>query len=389
MNISLGILAVVIVGILLWFSALWWLFLKFKSKLKTTEPNQKATDDLAFEILPYELIKNQLNGDLSFLKKQGNWLSHSGITSAYFVHGTFVGNDPFNIIDHLEYTFPKLNPAYLEKIRTGIRKSANILARDIGNFSQKYEQTFQNITHEKIKTLEFTWSSANTHFARVKAALNLIDNIYHHHPDIGSRVLLIGHSHAGQIFSLLSQVVNDERFRKNLKKLLEENKIVFNLQESKITHLANMKLDFVTFGTPVRYIWILNRNNRLLHFINHRGNTPFGGELKGLFTTKTGDYIQQWGTEGSDSISISKRGGTINKQLDTLLGSGRNVQIMRENISKRNRLHNLGNHLLVDYGDNSYFPNFAKTVFGHGVYTQVKFLPFHLYMINKHLYPRD
>lgn len=335
MNISLGILAVVIVGTLLWISALWWLFLKLKAKLKTKELNQKVPKDLAFELLPYESISNQLNGDLSFLKEQGSQLSQSEVTSVYFVHGTFVGNDPFNIIDHLEYTFPKLKPAYLEKIRTGIRKSANILARDIGNFSQKYEQTFQNITHGKIKTLEFTWSSANTHFARVKAALDLIDNIYHHHPDADSRVLLMGHSHAGQVFSLLSQIVNDEKFRKDLAIILEENEIAFNLQESQITHLANMKLDFVTFGTPVRYNWILNKNNRLLHFINHRGKTPFGGELKGLFTTRSGDYIQQWGTEGSDSLSISKRGGAINKQLDTLLGSGRNVQIMRENIFKR------------------------------------------------------
>lgn len=334
------------------------------------------------------MIKEDLEDDHKRLKKQGELLAKTSISSAYFVHGTFVGNDPFNIVDYIESILPKFTLGLLTKIRIGIRKSANIIVRDIGNFTTEYEEVFKNITHNKINTIEFTWSSANNHIARVKAAIDLIENLYTNHPDSNARVLLVGHSHAGQVFSLVTKIINNKKFRHNLEKILESNEYLEKLHEEKINHLSQMSLDFVTFGTPVRYTWELNKKNNLIHFINHRGDTPFGGDFKGLFNTSSGDYIQQWGTAGSDLFSLNKRDELTNKQLDSLLGTGRNIHELRENISKKNRLHNEGMHLLVDYGDNSYFPNFIKTAFGHGVYTKIKFLTFHLLMINKYIYQK-
>lgn len=364
-------------------SFLIFIWLKKRCARSKSKPIEKSDN---YRIYPINEIQTQLNAGLSELKKQGELISEVGIESIYFIHGTFVGNDPFHIIDFIESTFQSLNPSFVKRIKIGVRKAVSIMARDIGNFSTKYEQLFVNITNHKIKTQEFTWSSANNHLARVKAALELIENLYNRHPNKNTRILLLGHSHAGQIFSLITKMMNDKNFRDSLFKILDEFNISYTHQDKYLEHLKSLYLDFVTLGTPVRYQWDLSEKTRLLHFINHRGEKPFGGDFTGVITTKTGDYIQQWGTEGSDLFTLSRRDQSINAKLDSILGSGRGVINLKENIAKKNRLHNQGKHLLIDYGDNSLFPNFIKTALGHGVYTQIKFLPFHLDMIYRKLY---
>lgn len=368
-------------------SALLILFIQSKRKKRRIE-TPPLDESQNFKIYPFSEIQTQLNAGLPELKQQGELLSQVGVDSAYFIHGTFLGNDPFHIIDFLETTFQRLDPIFAKRIKNGIRKAVSILARDIGNFSNKYEQLFVNVTNHKIKTHEFTWSSANNHLARVKAALELTQSLYTKHPTQNTRVLLIGHSHAGQIFSLVTKMMKDEKFRINLFKILDEFNISYAYQDKYLEHLKKLYLDFVTLGTPVRYQWDLSDRTRVLHFINHRGESPYGGELSGVITTKTGDYIQQWGTEGSDLFTFSRRDQSINAKLDLLLGSGRNVLKLKENIAKKNRLHNQGKHLLIDYGDNSIFPNFIKTALGHGAYTQIKYLPFHLEMIYQNFYEK-
>ena len=178
MNFPVVISILILVAILFSMGIFYLAFRTIRKKFKSFSPILEEIKGQDYKILSHEQVLTFFNQDLQFLKTQGEKLSTSNITSAYFIHGTFVGNDPFNIVDYLESTFPQLTKNFLDKIRLGIRKAAHILARDVGNFSAKYEETFNNITHNKIETHEFTWSSANNHLARVKATISLIENIY-------------------------------------------------------------------------------------------------------------------------------------------------------------------------------------------------------------------
>ena len=46
----------------------------------------------------------------------------------------------------------------------------------------------------------------------------------------------------------------------------------------------------------------------------------------------------------------------------------------------------MGHHYLVDYDDSSKYPNFLGTIFGHGCYTKIKYMKFHLNYICEYFY---
>ena len=383
-TVQIIFLCLILVGIQVSILVFLYVFFRYKEKTQITEDQKPALPP--FQIIDRQVVASSLNDDLKSLKTSGDRISKADISTVYFVHGTFVGDDPLHIVENFISNIPRIEKHHVKRIKEGIRKSANLVARDIGNFSREYEKLFANVTHEKIAIKNFTWSSANNHLARVNAAIRLLNELHLDHTDKGSRVLLFGHSHAGQVFSLLTRIINDKKFREELKQILSTHNIVFNLSEESVSHVETFNIDMVTFGTPIRYPWSINSKMRLLHFINHRGDLESGSNIKGLFRTKSGDYVQQWGGGGSDLFSITKKQHLINSELDTLLGRGIGFRELTKNILTQNRFHTEGMHLLVDYGDDSIFPNFAKTIFGHGVYTRLELLPFHIEMIAKHLY---
>lgn len=302
----------------------------------------------------------------------------AGVKSVYLLHGTFVGEDPFHIGGLLERSFPNIKPEVIQKIRKKIKQGQNLMARDLGNFVDEHVAFFQSTLPCQVHN--FSWSSANNHYARLEGCMDLIDHLANRHEN-NDRVLLIGHSHAGQIFAILTQLFFNEELRAKAQEIFPHKKLLENLAK-----IQSLQFDFVTLGTPARYPWYLGENMNLLHIINHRGRDLLGGSFKDAVFTRKGDYVQQWGIAGSDLKAQEAEAQRINKSLEPFLGAGANLEILRKRIPTKNRLHADGFHLLVDYGDNSRFPNFVKTAFGHGTYTRLKYMPFLIEVIREKFY---
>ena len=306
-----------------------------------------------------------------------------GIKHIYFIHGTFVGDDPFDILSFIGKAFPSLSEAFIGKVKQQIKSGQNLIARELGNFHPNLILRLREICPNDIEFENFTWSSSNHHIARLKGTIQLMRSIsFRTSP--GERILLYGHSHAGQLFTLMSQLCSKSTISQQLKALLLKEEISQKELVSLVTECKNRRIDFVTLGTPVRYPWDVKSfpRSKLLHFINHRGATPTGGGLMSSLTTKTGDYIQQWAVAGSDSRAPIKSDQRMNDELDLILGTGSDIKLLQRNIKFRKRLHDHGEHYLVDFKDNSKVPNSFLTIFGHGVYTRKNQM---LWIINRSL----
>ncbi|MDP7319270.1 MAG: hypothetical protein QF441_01615 [Bacteriovoracaceae bacterium] len=368
----------VLVGFLLAF----WFYRKFlyqKTKLLSSGQFEKKSQDCSYEFIDYETFLTLVKK--SERKNQDNLFKD--FSHIYLVHGTFVGDDPFHILGILRKAFPKLSENYLNFIRKQTKFGQNLIARDLGNFIKQHIDLLEELTQNKSFIHNFTWSSGNHHYARAKAMFRLMRDIATRAKK-GQKILLIGHSHAGQIFALFSLFLNNKEFRDVLVSLFAQEENIEELLYF-VKDLKDYDYVFVTLGTPSRYQWQLTPNMQLLHFINHRGEGVLGGKSWGAAFTKSGDYIQQWAVAGSDMKSPIASEHRINLQLDEYLGVGTSLEQLRRNLVKRQRLHNVGHHYLVDYGDNGKIPNFLQTIFGHAVYTKMSFLNFHLILIKKFL----
>jgi len=197
---------------------------------------------------------------------------------------------------------------------------------------------------------------------------------------------MIGHSHAGQVFSLITQMF-DRRIRE---KLLEVAKLLEFDPKQTLRSLKDLELlsfDFVTLGMPPRYSWYLNERMQLLHLINHRGGSHKAGSFRGILHTLDGDYVQQAGIRGTDTINIVPKLRMANLKLNDILDGGTSVRRWLEDIKLKNRIPRFGYSYLIDYQDNSYGkPNLFRTIFGHGTYTETRFMEFNMRIITEHFY---
>ncbi|MFK7826222.1 MAG: hypothetical protein AB8G05_18865 [Oligoflexales bacterium] len=318
----------------------------------------------------------------------GQRLSDQGVGVVFFIHGTFVGSDPFDLTRLLERGLPQINKAVLKKVVDKYNRKKDSLIGDKGIFSDEYIALFESGIEQKVDCHRFTWSSGNHHYARLTATLGLIEQLSSLEQSNGSRILLIGHSHGGQLFALMTQMLDDFSFAKELTSLaiqggfeIEPKRVIKNLKI-----LKGLSLDFVTLGTPKRYAWKLSAKQRVLHMINHRGTSIQGGVYGGILGTRDGDYVQQWGTEGSDSLSPIMKHAQINNILNKHLGIGFGINHWSSRIRLKQRLHPVGHNLLVDYKDKSRGINFLGTLFGHGIYTRYQTMLFNMKEIINYFY---
>ena len=318
----------------------------------------------------------------------GPKLDKHDVTHAYFIHGTFVGDDPFGLIPALRRIYPNMDPSTEDSIRKKIKKGYSHLTKDTGNFLDEYVDLFRLASGAKTKCKIFTWSSANHHLARVNGALNLIDTLDSDLPDIPpSRVLLVGHSHGGQTFSLFSHLINNSPLGFKLWEMLIRHGVTDSSTKAKTAKLKKFDFDLVTLGTPYRYPWRLTKKMRLVNIINHRGKGFLAEKPLGFWKTAGGDYVQQWGIAGSDTLASSSSDRNINREIDQLLGLGVDPKSWLENVAKGMRIQDSGTSYLVDYKDNSLvLPNFMKSIFGHGVYTRYETMLFNAEVICKEFY---
>lgn len=360
---------------LLFLTLLVFLYLK-KRKTKKRDLFQKTVASTN-EKQDYQIIDND-----SFVKERErikrnfplenilHELKVRGYQGVGFVHGTFVGDDPLHFTQLIEESFPSLSSELLSELKKFGKKVSDIFLGDFGNFSRMHPDFILDHSHS-MKTFNLTWSSANNHYARLVAAIKLIKKIDQDFFE-GEGVILLGHSHAGQVFALVTQIINNKNFRLYCEKIFKES------YKTYIKKLSSIRLCFITLGTPWRYEWELSENMKLLHFINHRGDLPLGGSVAGALFTKSGDYIQQWGITGSDIAPHAPEIKKINEQLDLWLGDSCNREVFKQNFLEQRRLHSKGHHYLIDFGDGSFYPNILLSGFGHGIYTKLDYVEYYL-----------
>lgn len=310
------------------------------------------------------------------MREVGQALFRHKVTAVGLLHGTYVGTDPVGFLTFLRQQQIPGVTRLIDRLQPLIKTGIDRVTRDLGNFCEPYRKLLQESLGNHLVVETVHWPSGNYHVARLKGALatlNWIDDRLGVLPSTQNRILLLGHSHAGQVFALLSRILHDEKDRE---KILEVAASVLphdNMKDvrAKIERVRRAKLDFVTLGTPPVYSWSASSQGHVLNIINHRGDRPVGGSLLGVLHTKTGDYVQQLAITGTDSLAFSRAERHGNLVLDELLGKGITVSSYMHFAREQRRLHEVGVTHLLDFGDASnLFPNAIQTFFGHGVYTK-------------------
>lgn len=341
----------------------------------------------------------------------GTALADKNVRHILLSHGTFAGNDPLGInslIGNIEIA----NDIQLfssEAMKNFTKHAVDFLAKDLGNFTRDYINAFGSAIQNNINCEAFDWSGGNHHMARLIGAVELCNKLANISNDYGDddRILLVGHSHAGQVFALLTTLLeNTDKSVELIDIINQAPGLDTSGLNDKLNAIKKIKLDIVTFGAPIRYRWGNYGNYRLMSIINDRGNHV---DIKGVINTRDGDYVQQWGTEGTDILQPSF--SQLNKELDSILlnkGQFPAAELRSKFIAKLNDkqrkepLDYNGNAItetfLIDYQDQDDdflfdnilefdgIPHCINTLFGHGVYTRKKAMLFNTEHIVNNFY---
>ncbi len=362
----------------------------------------------------------------------GTTLRRLRIRTVIFVHGTFVGDDPFGLaqrLDELSESVPAMLRPALKVIAMeawghvlrGInQRISDKVFGEVGSFQDEYLNEFRRLLGGDAPSVErFDWSSGNNHLSRAEAAVELFNRLTDLPPDaIRDRVLLWGHSHAGNVFALLTNLLANDRAA--VLKFFEaggsiaERSAAWQTARQRLAaaptpHPLAKGLNIVTFGTPVRYGWDRDGYARLLHVCNHR---PVNGQreflakpampqtLDEIVQAKFGDWVQSMGIAGTDLIPMVQDERAADRALRELLETDLGLPevdtensvidhllpMVRDKVrAKLNELQVLLNRWrsgprvpsdgdaawLFDYGTDEI------ALFGHGVYMKRTWLPFH------------
>ena len=215
----------------------------------------------------------------------GKALDAAGVEAIYLAHGTFVGPDALGVLAGLARVFPKAGTA----VRRVIKRIVDKITGEVGNYTGRFAQSFESAINRPdrphIPVRRFNWSSENHHLGRADGAVRLIDELTERRVPGGRRILLWGHSHAGNVFALMTNLLSGNR--EAVDEFFKATEIYYTwpivhcvdipvwlrvrerLQQTEAP-LGDVPLDMVTFGTPIRYGWDSSGYGRLLHFINHR-----------------------------------------------------------------------------------------------------------------------
>lgn len=355
----------------------------------TTDYKHEVFEDIVTFNSNSRKLESQSQDWQKKMRDLGRRLKDAKVGLIYFVHGTFAGDDPLGLIKLFEQKYPyfgKLCKVFNKKI---IDKTMG----DCGNYTSEYVELFKKAIDTEIYCDEFIWNSENNHLGRLKGSIDLVkkiaSDINGKMPSWGERVLLIGHSHAGQMFALMTNFLAQSPGVDSLLTIARDGNIDTSRFDEYLQKIRTVHLDYVTCGTPLRYKWG-NGAYKLLNVINHRKDGFLaGGDINtarfyvNFPRTKDGDYVQQLAIAGSD-LDMNN---SLNKQLDRILGKGEDMQKLLENVKARMRIPSYGKTILVDYKDNNtYLPNCRETLFGHGVYTRFEKMLFNTKLIVDEMY---
>ncbi|MGH7135508.1 MAG: hypothetical protein ACREHD_07190, partial [Pirellulales bacterium] len=344
---------------------------------------------------PHYFLRPQAGPGLASREFQGRMagvgesLRAARVATLFLVHGSFAAFDSQNVLTALARRYTKARGA-LRRLAVQLM-TADV--HDAGNYTPHYAEAFQTGLDGRGRgpTVRLvSWSSENHHLGRADAAVRLIDELAALELPAGERALFWGHSHAGNVFALMSQLLSAdagavERFFKaaevyyrwpmtplvdvpvwrRVRQLLSHNR----------QRLAARPCDWVTFGTPIRYGWKLREGDGLLHFIHHRPDAtrpaylaPSPTRIEDALHGASGDYLQQVGIAGTDTppSPLVWRSWLANRGLGHLFEHDSRGDLAQQ-LEIGARVPDCGTTLLVDYGDCHGTP--AEHLAGHAVYT--------------------
>lgn len=341
----------------------------------------------------------------------GDCYRAAGVRTIYLVHGTFTGTDAEGMAQLIE----RLAPAGGEWARRSRKMLVDAVFGDFANFTASYAAELQAALggegEAAVPVRLFHWSSQNHHVGRADAAIRLLDELVAQR-FAGGRALLWGHSHAGNVFALLTNILGADRecrqqffdavapfYRRGPgRELLDRVMALFENcgpepERPGCLPQGGPALDIVTLGTPVRYGWDAGGYAKLLHFIYHRRSercaeylAEFPFRLDDLLTAAGGDYIQQIGVAGTNFAPHFFAWGAwrAELQLGRLLQPGLRRRDLATRLALGMRIPHEGQTLLVDYGPQGL--NFARHIAGHAVYTRREQMLFHAEEVARRFY---
>jgi len=331
------------------------------------------------------------------LAAAGGMLCDANVSTIYLVHGTFTGNDAWGIIRQMARFAPQSAP-WMKRLA---KQSVDYVVGDYGNYSQPYadmlRKSFDLAGGNPIPVRLFHWSSENHHLGRADGAIRLIDELHRRYGDVSARIMLWGHSHAGNVFALMSNLLSatsplrQQFFEAALPHYVRQSRPeeemwwrVRKLLRSDGNPLEHLKIDCVTFGTPIRYGWTTTAIEGLLHYVYHRPSesvppyrAKFPPTMEEVMRVAGGDYVQQFGIANTNfppSI-LDWRSWTANRRLGRILQHQIRRRDLYEHLCAGKRVAEQGTTVLVDYGDLD--QAIHRHIMGHAIYTHLEWLPFH------------
>jgi len=327
------------------------------------------------------------------MAKIGEQLAGAHVDEILFVHGTMTGHDPLAVGSVVKRALPLLHQRVERVMRRVAKAGSDRILGDLGNYSRDYVRLFEAALGSNIACSSFVWSSANHHVARLRAAAWLALRLAALETSSASkrrsRVLLVGHSHAGQIFALLTQLLAGGP---SAELLLDAARACGEKEEelkAALRHIGDLQLDFVTLGTAPRYAWGAVRGYRVAHLVNHRSEQVARRSLRALLDTARSDYVQRLAAAGSDFPAWTLTERRLNLRLDAALGRGSDLRAWFSGVRAGNALMPTGTTLLIRYRKVSAgaAPKLVDAYFGHGVYTRKGAMLFTAKLIADHFYP--
>jgi hypothetical protein len=405
-------------------------------------PRQNGFQHQSYPTQPaLEPVVLQLDGDTGQQLDFAYLHTQFGVRKVLLVHGTFAGTDPLGIHTMLHAAAERLPAAarlavvpLINRLADQTKRLTDTITADVANYSDGYRELFQMLVGDdpEVSRLEPTWSSENNHIARAGLAVRLLNELLELH-EVGfdpthERVLLWGHSHAGNGFAILSNLLANDResveafFLAAGDSLGEAGEAARRaLAAAPTPHPMASAALVVTFGTPVRYGWDTDGLRSLVHVTHHRpidkhddptaivpavtfgceGNS-FGDNFTAAITgvadvlsAKHGDWVQAFAIAGTDIAPPLNRkdnaslGAFLERGLlePTPPKTGDRLQVTCTRWKTCTRMHADGRNLLIDYTSSGLtrFGPARQAVLGHGIYTLKDWLPSQLSLVFKWL----
>lgn len=294
----------------------------------------------------------------------GKRLVDAQVDAIVFVHGTFTGDDPLSASTLVERAFgATLARAFKKTTRT----TALRLLGDLGVFGPEYVSLFERALGGSIPCTTFVWSSENHHVGRASGGLSLVRTLAMHCALVDHRrprLLVVGHSHAAQLFAIVTQLVARASSAEAFADVARVRGLDVGALDIELDVLARADIDFVTLGAPSRYAWAEVPGFRALHLLNTRAASGARGIV-------SGDLVAKLGAAASDFPPLDGEERKVNAALGTHLAS------------RASRPY--GEVVLVDYEAVGAAQLFT-TGFGHGMYTRFDAMLFHAELIAARLY---